>query len=158
MFCEWFFTWGCLPGPPASAHHRLMDLLMFHRVRTAIQGNASPGRGEQLTAVESTLREMLMASDVFEAVEVEHTDDPDQLVIALCQFRPFYTERDVARRLEEIWSDQVRYPFWESHGIRTDAGYVEFEAASRPSEEGHYVTVHLVAERAGISAQRAARG
>ncbi len=133
-----------------------MNLLMFHRVRTAIQDNASPGRGEQLTAVETALRDMLMSSGVFEAVEVEQTEDPDQLVIALCQFRPFYTERDVARRLEEIWSDKVRYPFWESHGMHTADGYVEFEAASRPSETGHYVTVHLVAERAGIPAQRAA--
>ena len=46
----------------------------------------------------------------------------------------FYTERDVARRLEQIWADRVRYPFWESHALRTDDGYVEFEAASRPSE------------------------
>ncbi len=73
-----------------------MNLLMFHRMRTAIQDNASPGDEAQLTAVEGTLRELLMASGVFEEVEVEHTDDPDQLVIALCQFRPFYTERDVA--------------------------------------------------------------
>ena len=137
-----------------SAHHRVMNLLMFHRVRTAIQHNASPGTGEQLTAVEDTLRDLLMSSGVFEEVEVEHTDDPDQLVIALCQFRPFYTERDVARRLEEIWADRVRYPFWESHALHIDNGYVEFKAASRPSETGRYVTVHLVAERADIPAQR----
>lgn len=135
-------------------HHRDMNLLMYHRVRTAIQDNASPGQGAQLQAVEATLRELLMSSGVFEEVEVEHTDDPDQLVIALCQFRPFYSEKDVARRLEEIWADRVRYPFWESHALRTDEGYVEFEAASRPSETGRYVTVHLVAERAGIPAQR----
>jgi hypothetical protein len=132
-----------------------MNQLMFHRVRTAIQTNASPGEGEQLEAVEGTLRELLMSSGVFEEVEVEHTDDPDQLVIALCQFRPFYTERDVAKRLEAIWGDRIRYPFWESHALRLDDGYVEFEAASRPSETGRYVTVHLVAERAGIPAQRA---
>ena len=91
---------------------------------------------------------------MFEEVEVEHTDDPDQLVIALCQFRPFYTERDVASGSRQIWADRVRYPFWESHALRTDDGYVEFEAASRPSATGRYVTVHLVAERAGIPAQR----
>jgi hypothetical protein len=133
-----------------------MDLLNFHRLRTAIQVNASPGIGADLEVVEVNLREVLMASGVFEEVEVEHTDDPDQLVIALCQFRPFYTEQDVAVRLEEIWSDRVRYPFWEAHAVRTHDDHVEFEAASRIGPLGHYVTVHLVAQRAGIPAQRTA--
>jgi hypothetical protein len=133
-----------------------MNLLMFHRVRTGIQDNASPGSEPELEAVEGALRDMLMASGVFEEVEVEHTDDPDQLVIALCQFRPFYTARDVATRLEEIWADRVRYPFWEAHAIRAEPDHVEFEAASRASETGHYVTVHLVAQRAPFPHQRPA--
>ena len=131
-----------------------MNMLTFRRMRTAIQVNASPGDEEQLTAVEGTLREVLMDSGLFEEVEVEHTENPDELVIALCRFLPFYTERDVAQRLEQIWADRVRYPFWESHGMRTDDGFVEFEAASRPSSTGRYVTVHLVAQRARIPAQR----
>jgi len=133
-----------------------MELLQFHRMRHAIQVNATPGRPEQLESVEGTLRELLMSSGLFEDVEVEHTDDPDQLVIALCTFRPFYTERDVAERLEALWADKVRYPFWEAHAVRTEAGFVEFEAASRESALGHYVTVHLVAQRASIPAQRTA--
>jgi hypothetical protein len=132
-----------------------MDLLNFHRMRTAIQVNASPGTGAELESVEETLRDMLMASGVFEEVEVEHTDDPDQLVIALCRFGPSYTEGAVAARLEEIWADRVRYPFWEAHAIATDQDHVEFEAASRASQDGHYVTVHLVAQKAAVPAQRA---
>jgi hypothetical protein len=131
-----------------------MDLLQFHKLRAAIQDNAFPGSGTQVVTVESTLRDMLMASGLFETVEVEHTDDLDQLVIALCQFRPFYTEADVADRLEEIWRDRVRYPFWAAHAIRVERGHIEFEAATRHSGEGHYVTVHLVAQRAGIPSQR----
>jgi hypothetical protein len=131
-----------------------MDLMSFHRVRTGIQVNASPGTGPELTAVESTLRAVLMQSGLFEEVEVEHTADPDRLVIALCKFRPFLTEQDVAARLEELWSDRVRYPFWEAHAVRTDDGHVEFEAASRSSQVGHYITVHLVAQKASIPAQR----
>ena len=133
-----------------------MNPLTFHRVRTAIQDNASPGRGAELTDVESTLRETLMASGLFEEVEVEHTDDPDQLVIALCQFRPFYTEGDVAARLEALWGERVRYPFWEAHAVSTAVDYVELEAASRSGDEGHYVTVHVVAQKAGIPSQREA--
>ena len=133
-----------------------MDLLQFHRMRTAVQDNAFPGKETELTTVVGSLRDMLMRSGIFESVEVEHTDDPDQLVIALCQFRPFYTERDVAQRLEEIWSDRVRYSFWEAHAIDVMSDHVEFEAASRPSTVGGYVTVHLVAQRAVIPAQRSA--
>ena len=75
-----------------------------------------------------------MASGVFEEVEVEHTDDPDQLVIALCQFRPFYTERDVA---DAARGDLVRPGALPVLGGARGAHrgrYVEFEAASRASE------------------------
>ncbi|NUR06761.1 MAG: hypothetical protein HOQ45_07120 [Nocardioidaceae bacterium] len=123
-------------------------------MRTGIQVNAAPGSAADLAALEAQLRELLMDSGLFEEVAVEHTDDVDQLVIALCQFRPFYTERDVAERLERIWSDQVRYPFWEAHSVSVADDFVEFEAASRASQHGHYVTVHLVAQRARIPEQR----
>lgn len=131
-----------------------MDLLQFHKMRRAVQVNAFPGSGPELAPVEASLRDLLMASGLFEEVEVEHTDDPDQLVIALCKFRPFYTEADVARRLEHIWSDRVRYPFWEAHAIHVEDDHVEFEAATRHSSSGHYVTVHLIAQKAVVPAQR----
>jgi hypothetical protein len=133
-----------------------MNLLQFHRMRTAVQDNAFPGKEEELTTVEHTLRERLMASGIFEAVEVEHTDDPDHLVIALCKFLPYFTEADVARHLERIWADRVSYPFWEAHAVHVESEHVEFEAASRHSSGGHYVTVHLVAQKARIPAQRTA--
>ena len=133
-----------------------MEMLQFHRMRTAIQVNASPGKAEDLESVEGNLRELLMTSGLFEEVEVDHTDDPDQLVIALCRFRPFYTERDIAARLERMWSDRVRYPFWGAHSVSTADGFVEFEAATRESQEGGYITVHLVAQQASIPAQRPA--
>lgn len=143
------------PGAPErGCSISLMDLLQFHKLRTAIQDNAFPGSGTEVATVESALRDLLMDSGLFEAVEVGSTRDNDQLVIALCQFRPFYTERDVAGRLEEIWGDRVAYPFWEAHAIRVADGHIEFEAATRHSGGGHYVTVHLVAQRAAIPAQR----
>ena len=135
---------------------RCMDLLQFHRMRTAVQDNAFPAKEGELAPVEQSLRDLLMASGVFEEVEVEHTDDPDQLVIALCKFLPYFTERDVARHLERIWADRVSYPFWEAHAIHVEDEHVEFEAASRHSSGGHYVTVHLVAQKARIPAQRSA--
>jgi hypothetical protein len=135
-----------------------MDLMTFHRKRSAIQVTADPGSPRDLEMVEEKFRDLLMDSGLFEEVEVEHTDNPDQLVIAMCKFRPSYTERDVANRLEVIWSDRVRYPFWEAHALRTNDDHVELEAASRIGPDGHYVTVHVVAKRADIPAQRPRSG
>jgi hypothetical protein len=131
-----------------------MDLTQFHTLRTAVQGHARPGSPPDLLGVGETLRDLLMASGLFWHVEVEPTDDPDQLVIAMCDFRPELTELDVAQYLESLWHDRLRYPFWEAHAFNVDNGHVEFEAATRHSQSGHYVTVHLIAQKAAIPAQR----
>lgn len=131
-----------------------MDLMQFHRMRTAVQDNAFPGRESDLRTVAAQLQNMLMSSGIFEEVEVEPTDNPDELVIALCKFMPFFTEQDIAHHLERIWGDRVSYPFWEAHAFHVENDHVEFEAATRHSSSGHYVTVHLVAQRAQIPTQR----
>jgi len=137
-----------------DGHHFVMDLSHYHRLRTAVQDNAYPGSVTDIAPMETNLRDLLMASGIFEDVEVEHTDDPDQLVIALCHFRSEYSEKDVAEHLENLWDDRVRYPFWEAHALVLEKEQVEFEAATRTSSSGPYVTVHLVAQKAQIPAQR----
>ncbi len=131
-----------------------MELTQFHTLRTAVQDNAAAPSGVELASMEGDLRDLLMASGLFEDVEVETTDNPDALVIALCQFKPEHNESDVAGALERIWNDRVRYPFWEAHSILTAPEHVEFEGATRFSSSGHYATVHLVAQKARIPAQR----
>ena len=93
---------------------------------------------------------------MFDEVEVEHTDDPDQLVIALCHFKPDLSERDVAQLVERLWEQRVRYP----SGRRTRCswgGARGVRGGDRNSTGGHYVTVHLVAQRAPVPAQRGPR-
>lgn len=131
-----------------------MELTQFHTLRTAVQGNALPPSGVALASIEGDLRDLLMASGFFEEVEVEITDDPDALVIALCQFKPEHKETDIAGALEHIWQDRVRYPFWEAHSMIVAPEHVEFQGATRFSSAGHYATVHLVAQKARIPAQR----
>lgn len=131
-----------------------MELTQFHTLRTAVQGNALPPTTVALASLEGDLRDLLMASGLFEDVEVEITDNPDALVIALCQFKPEHTESDIAGALEHIWQDRVRYPFWEAHSVIVAPEHVEFEGATRFSSNGHYATVHLVAQKARIPAQR----
>lgn len=145
------------PRAAANPDHSVMNLTQFHRMRKAVQVNAAPGSTGDLSTVERSLRSMLMSSGLFVEVEVEHTDDPDQLVIALCHFKPDLSERDVAQLVERLWEQRVRYPFWEAHAVLVGEEHVEFEAATRDSTAGHYVTVHLVAQRAPVPAQRGPR-
>lgn len=131
-----------------------MQLMHFHTLRTGVQANASPAQGPALVAMESILRDSLKDTRIFDSVEVEHTDDPDQLVVALCQFRPNLTEEQVALTIEHLWDGQIRYPFWEAHSTSVDEGHVEFEAATREGPSGRYVTFHLVAQRSAVPSQR----
>ncbi len=71
-----------------------MNLVQFHRLRTAVQVSAPPGAGADLVAVETDLRDALLDSGLFVTVEVGRTEDPDALVIALCTYDPFYSEGD----------------------------------------------------------------
>lgn len=131
-----------------------MELLHFHTLRKAVQSNAYPGSDADLAAMGATLQEVLAASGLFEDVEVGATEDPNQLVVGLCHFREGVTEDDIAAYIERVWSDRLRYPLWEAHSVIVDEDHVEFEAATRESTTGHYVTVHLVAQKARIPAQR----
>lgn len=130
-----------------------MQLMQFHTLRSGVQANASPARERTLVALERILHDALCSSRCFDTVEVGHTDDPDQLVVALCCYRPSVSESVVADLLERLWEERLRFGFWEAHSTRVDDGHVEFEAASRESPVGHYVTVHLVAQRSPVPAQ-----
>ena len=92
----------------------------------------------------------------FDEVEVGHTDDVDKLVIAMCTFPAQADKTRVAQRLETMWQDRLRYGFWEAHALLVDDDQVELEGATRPSTYGHYVTVHVVAQKGRVPAQRLA--
>lgn len=131
-----------------------MKLMHFHTLRSGVQINASPATEQALVAMENNLRDALSDSGLFDSVEVEHTDDPDQLVVALCQYRPNLTEDEVAETVERLWDERVSYTFWEVHAMRVDDGFVELEGATRESVVGRYATVHLVAQRSQVPTQR----
>lgn len=131
-----------------------MQLMHFHTLRSGVQVNASPAPERVLVATEGKLRDLLTRSGLFDNVEVEHTDDPDQLVAGLCQFRRHLSEYAVAEAVEQIWDDGLAFPFWEIHSTEVDDAYVEFHGATRESTVGRYVTVHLVAQRTPVPAQR----
>ena len=131
-----------------------MELTQYKKYRTAVQSNASPATTDQIVAVEDNVRSMLMSTGFFEDVEVEHTDDVDELVIAMCTFPAQMSHVQIAQRLEQAWQDRLRFEFWEAHATLADDDQVEFQGATRSGSGGTYVTVHIVAQKAGVPAQR----
>ena len=131
-----------------------MELTHYKKMRTAVQSNASPASSEQVAEVEQNLRTMLMSTGIFEEVEVDHTDDVDELVIAMCKFPSQMSHVQIAQRLEQAWQDRLRFDFWEAHATLADDDQVEFQGATRSGSAGEYVTVHIVAQKAHVPAQR----
>jgi hypothetical protein len=133
-----------------------VELREYRKLRNALQCNVSPGGQGVLTAIADRLRAGLAVTGLFEDVEVEVTGHTDRLVIAMCSFTEDHDEADVARALETLWRRELRYDFWEAHSTLVSRGQVELQGATRASSYGHYVTVHMVAQKVRVPAQRAA--
>jgi len=133
-----------------------MELAQYHRLRSGVQGNASPGSAQALRDVQENLARALASVGLFSDVEVGYTDDVDNLVIAMCSFNDDLTEAEVASRLELLWESRLRYGFWAAHALLIDSDQVEFQGATRTGTDGHYVTLHIVAQKAFVPAQREA--
>ena len=95
-----------------------------------------------------------MSTGFFEEVEVDHTDNLDGMVIAMCKFPAQMNQSQVAARLEQAWEDRLRFQFWEAHTTIIDDDQVEFQGATRTGSNGSFVTLHVVAQKAPIPAQR----
>lgn len=131
-----------------------MEIAQFHKLRSAVQTNASPGTPAELRSVKDDLQRALATVGLFEEVEVDYTDDVDNLVIAMCTFPEQLSRSEIAHRLEVLWQDRLRYPFWEAHTVLVDRDQIELEGATRAGANGHYVTLHIVAQQARVPAQR----
>ena len=124
-----------------------MQLTRFHEVRSAVQTKARPGGTDDLTAAATRVEDGLIATGWFDDVEVGATDEVDNLVVALCRYPGQLPADRVAQRLVRLWEDRLRYPFWGVHATLVDPDQVELEGATRIRKDGHYVTVHVVAQR-----------
>lgn len=134
-----------------------MDLVGFHKLRTAVQQSSGRPAAEDVLAVERRLWSALVSAGTFADVEVDRTDDADRLVIAMCRFPGRLSVEEVAWTLERLWLDRLRYDFWEAHTLIVARGQVELEAASRAGAGGHFVTLHVLAQQSPIPAQRGPR-
>jgi hypothetical protein len=135
-----------------------VELTQFHKLRTALQFSAPRGATAELAEAQARVRRSLFSAGWFENVEVGTTDDADNLVIAMCRFPARLDEEQVAERLSQLWEEALRYPFWGAHTTLVWSDQVELEGATRAGAQGHYITVHIVAQKApqlaSVPAQR----
>ena len=123
------------------------DPVSFHRLRSAVQVNAGPADPALAAVVEGQLREGLRASGLFDVVEVEVTQDPDQLVIALCRCGPGVPPWEAGHGLKRVWRALAGDTPWEAHAAWVTEEIADFQGAlTLPG--GGYVTLHAVAQAA----------
>ena len=123
-----------------------MDHAGFHTLRTAVQHNAAPAGELPAAALQRTLAKALEGSRLFDQVELGRTDDPDQLIIGLCRCAEGVLPWEAGVGVEQIWHDASGALSWESHSLACTDRLMEFEAATTVDANGHYLTVHLLAE------------
>ena len=131
-----------------------MKLMDYRLLRTGVQRNASPGSEADLQFTATELQRQLLATGLFSDVEVEATENVDHLVVAMCTFDPELTEEEVALRLEDVWNGRLRFDYWAAHSTLVHKGQVELQGASLSGLGGPYVTLHIVAQKARVPAQR----
>jgi hypothetical protein len=123
-----------------------MQIAEYYTIRRAVRDNAPAPDAAATEAMEIELRAALLATGMFHSVEVGRTDDPDRLVIAMVGFAPGMDASEAAVALARVWTKHVAYGFWRAQTIRVDKGHIELQGATRLSLQGHYCTVHLIAE------------
>ena len=133
-----------------------MQIAEYYTIRRAVQDNAPAPDEAATAAMEIELRAALLATGVFHTVEVGRTDDADRLVIAMVGFAPGIDASEAALALARLWTKQIAYGFWQAQTIRVDKEHVELQGATRLSLQGHYCTVHLIAEETPAPANQPA--
>jgi hypothetical protein len=118
----------------------------FARLRGGLIINLPPASGPVLTSAELLLRDRLVSSAMFSKVEVDATDDPDHLLVAMVRYRPGTSERQVASYLEAIWVTELRLPGLDAFNFRVENRYVEMQAVTGNKEDRYFITLHLIAE------------
>lgn len=108
--------------------------------------NLPPARGEILESAATRLRNRLRASAMFAQVEVEATEDEDQLLIGMLKYRPGTPARQVASFLEAIWVTTLRLPGLDAFTFLVEDGHVELESVTGDRAAHYYITLHLIAQ------------
>lgn len=118
----------------------------FLRLRAGLIINLPPAQGPVLHAAEAKLRRRLESSSMFTGVEVEATEDPDHLLVAMVRYRPGTNERRVASFLEAIWVTELRLEALDAFHFLVEDGHVELQSVTGDRAAHYFITLHLVAQ------------
>lgn len=124
-----------------------VDRVEFVQLRAAMTVNLPPASGALTADAASTLRRRLVSSVMFAQVEVEATEDPERLLIAMVRFRPGTPERQVASFLEAVWITELRLDGLDVFNFLVEDGHVEFEAVTGDQQSGYFLSLQLIAVR-----------
>lgn len=128
-----------------------MNLVDFQLLRGGLKLNAAPATSRVRQVFEAALREELLASGLFGEVEVGGTNEIDHLLVALGSFHHGFDEEQVAQAVERAWT-ALAFHHWQAHAFLLADGHVELQAATLDRPGGHFVTLHLVVQRAEVPA------
>lgn len=131
-----------------------MNLSDYTKLRTGVQANARVAGPADVRHAIERLRQAMLETGLFADIEVGFSGDEDRLVVAMCTFAADVDATFVSRSLEQMWEDRVRYGFWEAHTSLVERDQIELQAATRDSSTGHYITFHVLTQRAVMPAQR----
>ncbi len=124
-----------------------MNLAAFQILRNGLKMNAAPATAQARRAFETGLREELLATGLFEDIEVGSSDDADRHVVALGTYRADVDDDATVLAIQLAWAG-LAFHHWEAHAFLTADGHVELQAATLDRPGGRFVTVHLIAQRA----------
>lgn len=122
-----------------------VDRVEFLRLKLGLTNNLPPASGALVDDAASRLRQRLASSVMFAQVEVEVTDDPERLLVALVRFRPDTPERQVASFLEAVWITELRLSGLDVFNFLVEDGHVELEAVTGDQESGYFLSLQLIA-------------
>jgi hypothetical protein len=136
---------GGLPIRPSSGSLTTVDRLEFVRLRAGLTANLPPASGAPLDAAAARLRRRLVASVMFTGVEVEVTEDPDRLLVALVRYRPGTPARQVSSFLEAVWISELRLPGLDVYNFLAEDGHIELESVTGDQASGYFLSLNLIA-------------
>lgn len=134
-----------LPIGPHSGSLGRVDRIEFKLLREGLTTNLPPAAGALVDDAAARLRRRLESSRMFAQVELEVTEDPERLLIALVRYRPGTPERQVASFLEALWITELRLSGLDAFNFFTDPGHVELEAVTGDTEAGYFISLQLIA-------------
>jgi hypothetical protein len=134
-----------LPIGLSSGSLTSVDRLEFVRLRAALTTNLPPASGALIDAAASRLRQRLVSSVMFAQVEVEVTEDPQRLLVAMVRYRPGTPERQVSSFLEAVWISELRLPGLDVFHFLAEDGHVELESVTGDQASGYFLSLQLIA-------------